>query len=259
MNSLSTAALAALVNHYFDFIMLSSQDTDFVIGSNGHAGLSNRKAGELLSISHTTINTVIETGKIFTAEETQMITECGFQGGNLVKLAQKFAASQKVKEETRKKCLDFLTKAATIGAQMFIDKMAGIPVSEANQTPQMLPEQRVQVGMNFFQVMDIDIHNPRIKQGIQDWGTNLLLHQPQLPSSSERWMGVAERAEELGYGRVGADHGTRTRLGQHVAKRGLEPRQEKRLCNGMQREIWIYRVCNELDEVIKSYFDVHLL
>ena len=132
-------------------------------------------------------------------------------------------------------------------------------IKRQQSQPLMLPEQRLQIAVEGIKFFGIDVDNPRVKQGYQDYVNNLLLHQPQLASSSERWMGVAERAEELGYGRIGADHSIRTRLGKYVGQRQLERRREKRLCNGTNQNIWIYLVCNELDEVIKSYFDVHLL
>ena len=135
MNSLSTAALAASVHQYPHFIMLLNQDTDFVIGSNGHAGLSNRKTAELLKVQHTSVDDALKTGGMFTEEEREFIAVQGFQGGVLVKLLMRFAKSNKVKQETRLHCLALLEKTAAVGAQTFIDQMAGLPKPPQHQLP----------------------------------------------------------------------------------------------------------------------------
>lgn len=234
--------------------MLSQNHQDFIVGSNGHAGLSNRKAAELLRVHSSSIDELTRGAGFFSESELEFIAAYGFQGAGLVKLATRFAKSDRVKAETRKHCLDLLEKAAIIGAQTFIDKMAGIDLTPSQQ-PQLLPEQRLQIGMNALQFFSIDQTNPRYAQGLQDWCLNLMLGQKQLPESTERWLGVAERAEELGYGRIGADLSLRTRLGTFVSKCDLERKREERLCNGTQRKIWIYRVCDELDAVIVNFFE----
>lgn len=106
--------------------MLSQNHQDFIVGSNGHAGLSNRKVAELLKVNHTSVGDTLKPGVLFDDNELQSIAAQGFQGGVLIKLATRFAKSDRVKPETRKHCLSFLEKAATIGAQTFIDQMAGI-------------------------------------------------------------------------------------------------------------------------------------
>lgn len=124
------------------------------------------------------------------------------------------------------------------------------------QSSQLLPEERLQIGMNALQFFGIDQTNPRLTQGLQDWCLNLMLNQKQLMPAEDKWLGVAERAEELGYGRIGADLSLRTRLGQAIAKLQLDRQREKRLCNGTQREIWVYRICDELDAAIRLFFQV---
>jgi|GEM_PF-4922505 len=105
--------------------MLSNYSTDFVIGSNGHAGLSNRKTAELLKVNASSITKIMNVD-LYTESELQTISTSGFQGVALVKLAEHFAKSNQVKPETRIHCLNFLSQAATIGAQTFINQMAGV-------------------------------------------------------------------------------------------------------------------------------------
>ena len=116
--------------------MLSRNNSDFIVGSNGHAGLSNRKTAELLMVHPSSVDDALKTAGLYTPEETEFIVQYGFQGAGLVKLATRFAKSDKVKAETRKHCIEFLEKAAIIGVQVFLDQMAGIEPQEPQ--PQQL-------------------------------------------------------------------------------------------------------------------------
>lgn len=110
--------------------------------------------------------------------------------------------------------------------------------------------------MQFF---DIDVSNPRYKQAIQDLVLNKIIGANAFPSGEQEvWRGVAERAEELGYP-VRLVTKYRSTLGKFVKVFDLESRQEKRLCNGTQREISLYKVTGELDSAIKEYMDAKTL
>lgn len=108
--------------------------------------------------------------------------------------------------------------------------------------------------------LGIELTNPRIKQGLQDLTLDLLGLTKSLPSSVpiDIWAGVAERAEELGY-TPGLVVQYRSQLGKYVKSFSLESKQEKRLCNGTQRPINIYRVSNDLDNAIKEFMDAKVL
>jgi hypothetical protein len=91
---------------------------------------------------------------------------------------------------------------------------------------------------------------------LRDWALNLLGIAPQQPElNSDRWLGTAERAEELGFGRIGADLSRRVKLGSWLSKYELVRRKEKRYCNGLDLSIWCYRLCDGLDEAITEYFE----
>ena len=102
--------------------------------------------------------------------------------------------------------------------------------------------------------------NPRYKAMLGDYALDLLTTETQsrLPGENESvWLGVVERAVELGYSTaLVTKH--RSRLGRHVSESsrrgGLARIQEKRLCNGTQRPIWLYEVTPQLDSVISGYF-----
>lgn len=109
--------------------------------------------------------------------------------------------------------------------------------------------------------LGIELTNPRIKQGLQDLTLDLLgITTKSLPSAVpiDIWTGVAERAEELGYA-PGLVVQYRSQLGKYVKSFSLESKQEKRLCNGTQRPINIYKVSDELDSAIKEFMDAKVL
>lgn len=242
--------------------MLSQLNPDFILGSNGHAGLSNRKTAELLGVSHTTINNVLDSGKLFSLSEAQTIATHGFQGGNLVKLAQNLAKSNQVKQEAREQCLNFLGKSATIGAQVFIDAMAGIEAPKPQQ-PALTALDRADkaIGVAERYVALFQQMNPYVEQCLKDLIVNTL--QPQLPGTSENWMGVVNFAElELGYKVPMKGEYRRSALGLWVTfyYPHLAERKDRRLCNETQQNIWVYpihqpEVREQLAEAVKMFFN----
>lgn len=110
--------------------------------------------------------------------------------------------------------------------------------------------------------LELDLLNPRFKQGLQDLAADMLgISNPALKGEITAdqegvWCGVVERAEQLGYP-VGFLIEKRTALGRWVAKSkpALDSQKEVRLCNGTQRPINVYRVTDELDGAIVAYFD----
>ncbi|MGL5075812.1 MAG: KilA-N domain-containing protein [Waterburya sp.] len=79
-------------------------------------------------------------------------------------------------------------------------------------------------------------------------------NQPVLEASKERWVGCAQKAEEMGYV---TNQSTRGKLGKFVKgnSEDLITKQEERLCNGMMRSIWVYLDSPELEVVIHDYFN----
>jgi hypothetical protein len=105
--------------------------------------------------------------------------------------------------------------------------------------------------------MGIDHTNPRYHQALQDLTLNILGVNSLPSADKEVWMGVAERAEELGYPiMLVTKH--RSMLGKWVKSHNHDYREEKRLCNGTQRSINVYRVCDELDATIREFMNVKM-
>ncbi|NEP58447.1 MAG: hypothetical protein F6K31_15765 [Symploca sp. SIO2G7] len=123
--------------------------------------------------------------------------------------------------------------------------------------PILPPAQQLAMATQSLKELGIELDNPRYAQGLRDWALNLLgvANSPAIKDNDERWVSAAKRAEELGFGRVGADLSVRVSLGRWIAKQSLTRHKETRMCNGEDRYIWCYLVCNELDDAIREFFE----
>lgn len=125
-------------------------------------------------------------------------------------------------------------------------------------TPIALPPADVRIA-NLSAALDsfgIDKTNPRFAQGLQDLALNILgVTQTALPGTSDKWCGVAERAQFLGYS-VGTVVKHRGTLGKWVKPRipAEDGRSEDRLCNGVMKGVQIYRITDRLDDAIVAFF-----
>ena len=105
--------------------------------------------------------------------------------------------------------------------------------------------------------IDLELLNPRFKQGLQDLAADMLgISTPLLPANARDgvWCGVVERAEQLNYP-VELTLNKRNVLGRWVSALISDRVKEVRLCNGTQRQINLYRITPELDTAIVAYFD----
>lgn len=125
-------------------------------------------------------------------------------------------------------------------------------------TPIALPPADVRIA-NLSAALDsfgIDKTNPRFAQGLQDLALNILgVTQTALSGTSDKWCGVAERAQFLGYS-VGTVVKHRGTLGKCVKPRipAEDGRSEERLCNGVIKGVQIYRITDKLDAEIVAFF-----
>lgn len=155
-------------------------------------------------------------------------------------------------------------KMLKAGVRVYLHFLAGFQVSSNAVTkietaqPQ-LPPPHIQV-IQLTQALEklgIDFENPRIKQGVKDLVTDILgISQHRLPQNEPlvKWVGVAERAEQLGYP-VALVTRYRSVLGKAVVAAGVTFVREKRLCNGTEREINLYPMSQELDRAIANYLN----
>ena len=106
-------------------------------------------------------------------------------------------------------------------------------------------------------ILGIDLKNPRWNQALQDLAMNTLIHGNALPGDTELWLGAVEIAERMGLMKL-AGISYRSALGNFLSRKiksgvEIERRREKRLCNGTNREIWVYKDDDGVRELIKNY------
>ena len=111
--------------------------------------------------------------------------------------------------------------------------------------------------------LEIDVHDPRFKRGLQGLVVNMLgIAQPTLSPDTMVYLGVVDKAEELGYP-IALVNRFRSQLGKYVASIvasiGLPSREEKRLCNGMHRSINVYLDSPELSVAVREFMDAKVL
>ena len=141
------------------------------------------------------------------------------------------------------------------------------PAPKTEPQPLQLPPADIRLkecASTFRELQDlvgIDFTNPRIQQQYQDVVNNIVLgdrRQKQLPPSQDRWMGIVEFAEKLGYKVPPSKSPT---LGKRakawfVAETGRMPQEEERFVNGRMCPVKVYNVTQHgdgLTQVVKSY------
>lgn len=139
--------------------------------------------------------------------------------------------------------------------------------AEVESQPLQLPpaDVRLKECANAFrdlqELVGIDFNNPRVQQYYQDVVNNIVLdsqRQKQLSPGKERWMGIVEFAETLGYKVMPKKAGT---LGKRakawfVETTGKAPYEERRFVNGRMCPVKLYNIteCGDgLTQVIKGY------
>jgi hypothetical protein len=209
-----------------------------------------------------TIETLLEGVTEFKVVETEILTDGGFQGVTLIPRKLGTRVIKKYNE-------NLYDSMAEAGHLVFLHQLVGYKVTSTpidsqvkEQLPVALPPGDIRVTnlIGSLTALGIELTNPRIKQGLQDLTLDLLGLTKSLPSAApiDIWAGVAERAEELGYA-PGLVVQYRSQLGKYVKSFSLESKQEKRICNGTQRPINIYKVSDDLDNAIKEFMDAKVL
>lgn len=188
-------------------------------------------------------------------------TPGGLQGVNLI-------PAELVFEWLIKDNPSLAKEMGVVGATVYLHTLAGFKVSSdavvvptPTNPPLLSPDVRVS---NLYQALagfGIELDNPRYAQQLKDITLDILgVRATGTPSIEgtlvvpESWVGVAERAEQLGYP-VALVTSKRSQLGKFVKGYGLEAKQEARLCNGTQRHVWLYKQCPQLDLAINRFFD----
>lgn len=154
---------------------------------------------------------------------------------------------------------DLLLIFAQAGLRVYLHQLAGfevkstaVAVQKETAASKVLPS-----AIEYAQTV-IQLHSSSVPSALKQLlldkiGDELCTGQKQITSSTEPLkMGVAQRAEELGYK---IDRSNRLKLGKFMAAQGLPLFKEKRLCEGTLRPINVYEVTPELDNLIAVYFE----
>lgn len=100
---------------------------DFVFDTEKtHAKLSQRDTAKLLKVTEASIRKALKSAYLLDGLAVQHVETQGFEGAYLVKLIQHFLESPQTKSETKLHCAQLLGKMAIVGAQLFIDSLAGV-------------------------------------------------------------------------------------------------------------------------------------
>lgn len=192
--------------------------------------------------------------------EAEILTQGGLQGARLFNEDGILDALEKYNPV-------MLRKFANLGVRFYYHSLIGFKQpTEQTEEPKALPTsyekaQCVNSLAASLQMFEIEIHNPRFKQSAKDLVCDILgfnQNEKLLTEQKEIWLGVAERAEQLGYNASLVSR-FRSTLGKFVKANGLACKREKRLCNGTEREINLYLLTDALDNAIKEYMDAKVL
>lgn len=186
-----------------------SESLDFVFGPDGHAGLSQGKAAELLRTNQSTISRLLSGYALFTSDELENVKQQGFRGHALVKLARYLSEARRVGQETKHHCLELLEKAAIIGVQAFIDRLAGIVEQPQSQQPTLPPAPTIEERLNIVErgmsiLSRLGALDDRTKLAYADQVRNITLSDQlaQTPSAGaepiREWT-ISDRVVALGY------------------------------------------------------------
>lgn len=154
------------------------------------------------------------------------------------------------------------------GATVYIHQLAGYKViSDAvvntpRQTNQVISQAKEAIDLAERYKNLFGSFNPNIEQGFKDLVGNALIEaNKQLPGSKESWMGVVNFAElELGFTVPKKGEFRDSALGTWIRfyYPELSNKQERRLCNETQREIWVYpihEVREALEQAVRAFFN----
>ena len=144
-----------------------------------------------------------------------------------------------------------LIKMARLGLRLFVYELVGY--SQVKEQPS-LPPAHIQVHnlVSDLKWLGIESDNPRYSQLLKDSALTIL-GVGKVESVTQKYCGVVERAEQLGYSTKQINGGSQ--LGKFVNKHLRPAHKENRLCQGTLRPINVFEVNDSLDCAIRAYFD----
>ena len=231
---------------------------------------SIRGAARICGVDEQALRKSLKTGADFIASKmVQSLIAQGFEGADFIEFSVSgipdsalalivhyyaIEAGARCTDEARAALLAF----TAIGIRTVIQNVCN---HAPTPTPNALPPSDVRLHnmVSSLQAIGLDLSNPRFQQGLQDLAVDMLgIARPALPAATTVYLGVVEKAQELGYPIALVDR-FRSQLGKYVASIGLPSQKEKRLCNGTQRPINVYLDSPALSVAVCEFMDAKTL
>lgn len=242
------------------------------VNSEGKGFASIRATARLAGIDFSGLAQTLKTGvELEPSKIAKILIHQGFKGEELASWAQTGIPDVAIAviveyyaldagrycTETALLCLRAFTR---IGIRAWMRDIKGWKQPETKQ-PELPPaDVRVSNFVSALEKVGIDLDNPRWSTGLKDCILNISgLAQPtQNVQPTQVWAGLVEIAEEMGYPQAKSLK-VRGNLGKYISAAvdnglHLQRRQEKRLCNGTNRPIWVYLDCDRVRNLITEYF-----
>ncbi len=149
---------------------------------------------------------------------------------------------------------DLATEMLMFGATGYLYKIAGYRVkAEKVEQPSLPPSDiRLDKMVSNLEKLGIELDNPRYSQLLKDSALTIL-GVGKVESVTQKYCGVVERAEQLGYSTKQINGGSQ--LGKFVNKHVQPAHKENRLCQGTLRPINVFEVNDTLDDAIRAWFE----
>jgi hypothetical protein len=142
-----------------------------------------------------------------------------------------------------------LIKMARLGLRLFVYELVGY--SKVKEHP-VLPPVQVTNFVDALKWLGVEADNPRYSQLLKDSALTIL-GVGKVETVTQKYCGVVERAEQLGYSTKQINGGSQ--LGKFVNKLIQPAHKENRLCQGTLRPINVFEVSDNLDDVIRAWFE----
>lgn len=232
-----------IVRHEYNGCIVQQRATDGYVCLTDMAKAEGRRVGDFMDLPRTQEFIQALADRLLILPENLVTTLKGSKRGTFAhpQVAMKFA------------------QWVSISFELWATEVLVNVVKDQSAPPLPPADIRVVNLLGSLTALGVDISNPRFNQELQDLVMDKIIGgNKQIQGNVERWAGVAEVAEDMGYA-VALVTKHRSQLGRWVAMAELQSRKEKRLCNGTQREINLYLDCPELRDAIAEFMDAKVL
>jgi hypothetical protein len=219
----------------------------YIDNATGEAFTTIRGYARMAGVSESTVKLRLKGGQVFGSELVELHTPGGLQG--VRKISIQFIAKYLPGDNS-----DLAGEMIEFGATGYLYKIAGYKVkAEKVEQPSLPPSDiRVHNLVSDLKWLGIESDNPRYSQLLKDSALTIL-GVGKVEAVTQKYCGVVERAEQLGYSTKQINGGSQ--LGKFVNKRIAPSHKETRLCQGTLRPINVFEVNDSLDDAIIAWFE----